>query len=230
MTPCGTVGYTAPEIVKDERYTTSVDMWALGCVLYTLECGFPPFYDESINVLTEKVAKGYYTFLAPWWDDISGTCTWRCLHCESYLADDYITLCSEGSDNPFAGSGPGEAIYYQRVLGSSLVQREFLRCSTLLDMNSDALEFLGETCIQRHNTRPSRSHRPQSQTHSQIQPSPRFTSPCRWCRRRSTSPPFTWYRLSEGFVRYILRHQPYRRRIASTSQSWRSGRSSRFPR
>lgn len=31
----------------------------------------PAFYDESINVLTEKVARGYYTFLSPWWDDIS---------------------------------------------------------------------------------------------------------------------------------------------------------------
>ncbi|OAA41454.1 Calcium/calmodulin-dependent/calcium-dependent protein kinase [Beauveria brongniartii RCEF 3172] len=71
MTPCGTVGYTAPEIVKDERYSKSVDMWALGCVLYTLLCGFPPFYDESIEVLTEKVAKGQYTFLSPWWDGIS---------------------------------------------------------------------------------------------------------------------------------------------------------------
>ncbi|RAL68196.1 hypothetical protein DID88_008902 [Monilinia fructigena] len=48
MTPCGTVGYTAPEIVKDERYSKSVDMWALGCV-----------------------ARGQYTFLSPWWDDIS---------------------------------------------------------------------------------------------------------------------------------------------------------------
>ncbi|TFY50301.1 hypothetical protein EVJ58_g11104, partial [Rhodofomes roseus] len=71
MTPCGTVGYTAPEIVKDERYSKSVDMWALGCVLYTLLCGFPPFYDESINVLTEKVARGQYTFLSPWWDSIT---------------------------------------------------------------------------------------------------------------------------------------------------------------
>lgn len=71
MTPCGTVGYTAPEIVNDQRYSKSVDMWALGCVLYTILCGFPPFYDESIQLLTEKVAKGEYTFLSPWWDDIS---------------------------------------------------------------------------------------------------------------------------------------------------------------
>lgn len=70
-TPCGTVGYTAPEIVRDERYLKEVDMWAIGCVLYTLLCGFPPFYDERIELLTEKVAKGEYTFLSPWWDEIS---------------------------------------------------------------------------------------------------------------------------------------------------------------
>lgn len=70
-TPCGTVGYTAPEIVRDERYSKEVDMWALGCVLYTLLCGFPPFYDERIETLTEKVAKGEFTFLKPWWDEIS---------------------------------------------------------------------------------------------------------------------------------------------------------------
>jgi serine/threonine protein kinase len=76
MTPCGTVGYTAPEIVKDERYSKSVDMWALGCVLYTLLCGFPPFYDESIHTLTEKVANGTFTFLKPWWDEISDSCAY----------------------------------------------------------------------------------------------------------------------------------------------------------
>ncbi|KAH7016296.1 kinase-like domain-containing protein [Microdochium trichocladiopsis] len=70
-TPCGTVGYSAPEIVNYENYSKSVDMWALGCVLYTLLCGFPPFYGESINVVTENVAKGQYAFLSPWWDDIS---------------------------------------------------------------------------------------------------------------------------------------------------------------
>ena len=73
MTPCGTVGYTGPEIVRDERYSKSVDMWALGCVLYTLLCGFPPFYDEKIDELTKKVAMGQYTFLSPWWDPISAS-------------------------------------------------------------------------------------------------------------------------------------------------------------
>ncbi|OBA20063.1 Pkinase-domain-containing protein [Metschnikowia bicuspidata var. bicuspidata NRRL YB-4993] len=80
-TPCGTVGYTAPEIVRDERYSKEVDMWAIGCVLYTLLCGFPPFYDERIENLTANVARGEYTFLAPWWDEISA----EAKHCVSRL-------------------------------------------------------------------------------------------------------------------------------------------------
>ncbi|RAK90132.1 putative calcium/calmodulin-dependent protein kinase, partial [Aspergillus costaricaensis CBS 115574] len=71
MIPYRIVSYTAPEIVKDEYYLKKVDIWALGCILYTLLCGFPPFYDESIQVLTEKVARGQYTFISPWWDNIS---------------------------------------------------------------------------------------------------------------------------------------------------------------
>ncbi|KAI9145948.1 kinase-like domain-containing protein [Paraphysoderma sedebokerense] len=77
-TPCGTdilfaLGYTAPEIVLHPPggHSKSVDMWAIGCVLYTMLCGFPPFYDDDPNVLTEKVAKGHWEFLTPWWDPIS---------------------------------------------------------------------------------------------------------------------------------------------------------------
>ena len=43
LTPCGTVGYAAPEVIRDQKYSKSVDMWAIGCVLYTMLCGFPPF-------------------------------------------------------------------------------------------------------------------------------------------------------------------------------------------
>ncbi|KAI9223750.1 kinase-like domain-containing protein, partial [Blastocladiella britannica] len=70
-TPCGTVGYTAPEIVTAQSYNTSVDLWALGCVLYTMLCGFPPFYDEDTAILTRKVAHGQWTFLEPWWNNVS---------------------------------------------------------------------------------------------------------------------------------------------------------------
>ncbi|KAJ2597148.1 MAPK-activated protein kinase Srk1 [Coemansia sp. RSA 1804] len=70
-TPCGTTGYAAPEVVRDELYTKAVDMWGLGCMLYAMVCGFPPFYDEDVKVLTRKVALGQYEFLSPWWDDVN---------------------------------------------------------------------------------------------------------------------------------------------------------------
>lgn len=95
-TPCGTVGYTAPEVVKDERYSMKVDMWGVGCVLYTLLCGFPPFYDEKIDILTEKIARGEYTFLRPWWDEISSgakNCVRRLLEVDPhkrYSIDDLL--------------------------------------------------------------------------------------------------------------------------------------------
>ncbi|SAM06236.1 hypothetical protein [Absidia glauca] len=70
-TPCGTLDYLAPEVIKDGRYSISIDIWALGCVLYTLLCGFPPFYDDSVDILTEKIIQGSYSFMAPWWDAVS---------------------------------------------------------------------------------------------------------------------------------------------------------------
>lgn len=106
MTPCGTVGYTAPEIVKDERYSKSVDMWALGCVLYTLLCGFPPFYDESIEVLTEKVAKGQYTFLSPWWDDISKSAQDLISHLLTVDPEKRYTITEFLAHPWISGSGP----------------------------------------------------------------------------------------------------------------------------
>jgi serine/threonine protein kinase len=119
MTPCGTVGYTAPEIVKDERYSKSVDMWALGCVLYTLLCGFPPFYDESINVLTEKVARGYYTFLSPWWDDISASCEFNLLSASFRRSS---LMCSQRFDQALAMRRSGTTLHNRRIPRTPLVQ------------------------------------------------------------------------------------------------------------
>ncbi|KAG0690268.1 hypothetical protein C6P40_003382 [Pichia californica] len=75
-TPCGTVGYTSPEQHMNIGYDKKVDMWALGCVLYTMVVGFPPFYsnNQDSNDITEKVMKGEYQFLKPWFDEISDGC------------------------------------------------------------------------------------------------------------------------------------------------------------
>ncbi|GAV29317.1 hypothetical protein PMKS-002799 [Pichia membranifaciens] len=76
-TPCGTVGYTSPEQHMNIGYDKKVDMWAIGCVLYTMVVGFPPFYSntQDSNDITEKVMKGDYQFLKPWFDEVSDGCT-----------------------------------------------------------------------------------------------------------------------------------------------------------
>lgn len=130
-TPCGTVGYTAPEIVRDERYSKEVDMWAIGCVLYTLLCGFPPFFDERIEALTEKVARGEYTFLAPWWDEISNDakyCVSRLLTVDPkqrYTIDQFL-------DDPWVRKGavfrqpePRKPIGLPRVQSSQKFSRRY---------------------------------------------------------------------------------------------------------
>ncbi|XP_040914582.1 G protein-coupled receptor kinase 5 [Toxotes jaculatrix] len=39
----GTVGYMAPEVIGHEHYGTSADWWGLGCLIYEMTAGQPPF-------------------------------------------------------------------------------------------------------------------------------------------------------------------------------------------
>lgn len=71
-TACGTPGYVAPEILKNEGYDSpAVDMWSVGVVLYILLCGFPPFYEEELPKLFEQIMHAQYDFPSPWWDMIT---------------------------------------------------------------------------------------------------------------------------------------------------------------
>ncbi|CAM0135320.1 unnamed protein product [Umbelopsis sp. WA50703] len=83
-------------------------MWALGCVLYTLLCGFPPFYDESIQILTQKVAKGEYEFLSPWWDDISSEAKDLISHLLTVNADERYTIV-QFLDHPWIKNVPAKS-------------------------------------------------------------------------------------------------------------------------
>jgi serine/threonine protein kinase len=71
-TACGTPGYVAPEILKNQGYDSgAVDMWSAGVILYILLCGFPPFYEEELPALFDQILKARYDFPSPWWDNIS---------------------------------------------------------------------------------------------------------------------------------------------------------------
>ena len=53
----GTRGYLAPEMLQRQAYSMSVDMWALGIIVYILLCGCLPFDDESSKIANDKAAR-----------------------------------------------------------------------------------------------------------------------------------------------------------------------------
>ncbi|KAL5022104.1 hypothetical protein ScPMuIL_001259 [Solemya velum] len=51
----GTVGYMAPEVVKNEKYSFSPDWWGLGCIIYEMIQGRAPFRARKEKVKREEV-------------------------------------------------------------------------------------------------------------------------------------------------------------------------------
>ncbi|XP_072904014.1 G protein-coupled receptor kinase 5-like [Hemitrygon akajei] len=51
----GTVGYMAPEVINNERYTFSPDWWGLGCLLFEMIQGQSPFRKRKEKVKREEV-------------------------------------------------------------------------------------------------------------------------------------------------------------------------------
>jgi len=63
MTALGTPGYAAPEIMKRQKYTKSVDIFSLGVVLFITIAGFPPFQeakDDGTDWWFDKLKKKRY--------------------------------------------------------------------------------------------------------------------------------------------------------------------------
>ena len=53
----GTPLYMAPELVQEQPYNHTVDLWSLGVILYELFVGQPPFYTNSIYSLIQKIVR-----------------------------------------------------------------------------------------------------------------------------------------------------------------------------
>lgn len=51
----GTIGYMAPEVIRNERYSFGVDWFGLGCIVYELITGFGPFRTRGESVKREEV-------------------------------------------------------------------------------------------------------------------------------------------------------------------------------
>lgn len=70
-TRCGTPAFVAPEIIVGARYCTQADIWSVGCLLYMLLGGYPPFQDETHRGLFRKIRAADFTFHEKYWSNVS---------------------------------------------------------------------------------------------------------------------------------------------------------------
>ena len=70
-TRCGTPAYCSPEILLGLPYTVTVDLWSIGCVLYMLVAGYPPFQAPHHRALFRKIRAGDYVFHEKYWKNVS---------------------------------------------------------------------------------------------------------------------------------------------------------------
>lgn len=62
-TQIGTPYYMSPEIWRNRPYDDRSDMWSIGCVVYELATGRPPFRGRDLEDLSRRVQAGYYPAL-----------------------------------------------------------------------------------------------------------------------------------------------------------------------
>uniref|UniRef100_A0A671QTX3 non-specific serine/threonine protein kinase n=1 Tax=Sinocyclocheilus anshuiensis TaxID=1608454 RepID=A0A671QTX3_9TELE len=108
----GTPLYMSPELVEEKPYDHSADLWSLGCILYELHTGAPPFYTNSIFRLVQLIVRDP----VKWPDNMSQDClsflkgllmkdpekrlSWPDLLHHPFVADGVLTVSDEGSSNP----------------------------------------------------------------------------------------------------------------------------------
>jgi len=70
-TMCGTPGYVAPEILCRRPYGTKCDMWSMGVIIFTMMCGYQPFYHENRKKLLRLCVRGEFEFDEEYWGEVS---------------------------------------------------------------------------------------------------------------------------------------------------------------
>ncbi|XP_022240062.1 serine/threonine-protein kinase PLK1-like isoform X2 [Limulus polyphemus] len=60
ITVCGTPNYIAPEVLSMEGHGKESDVWAMGCIMYAMLVGHPPFETTTLNETYSRISNNSY--------------------------------------------------------------------------------------------------------------------------------------------------------------------------
>ncbi|KAH9524170.1 Serine/threonine-protein kinase plk1 [Bulinus truncatus] len=97
-TVCGTPNYIAPEVLQKKGHSFEADIWAVGCIMYALLVGRPPFETTTLKETYFRITENNYTFPSSLTTSARNLIR-KCLHPEptsrphlqDILADEFFT-------------------------------------------------------------------------------------------------------------------------------------------
>jgi len=117
---CGTPNYIAPEVLAKAGHSMSSEVWSIGCMVYAMLCGTPPFETESVTSTYQLISNCDYKIPS----HLSVTAK---QFIQSMLTQDPSTRGSLG-DPSFKSSGPNLLSHPFLV---DMFTPHFLPCSAL---------------------------------------------------------------------------------------------------
>ncbi|KAF8660732.1 hypothetical protein HU200_057474 [Digitaria exilis] len=113
----GTPLYMAPELVREQPYNHTADLWSLGVILYELFVGQPPFYTNSVYALIRHIVKdpvkypdnmsaNFKSFLKGLLNKVpQSRLTWPALLEHPFVKDDSMESAADIRTTPFEVKG-----------------------------------------------------------------------------------------------------------------------------
>uniref|UniRef100_T1JBX6 Ribosomal protein S6 kinase n=1 Tax=Strigamia maritima TaxID=126957 RepID=T1JBX6_STRMM len=135
-TPCFTLHYAAPEVLKqattnkdNEGYNELCDLWSLGVILYTMLSGKAPFQTrsrDSASAIMQRIKDGEFTFNGPEWTHVS-TLAKKVIQGAYYLSlvRDIVGRCWQGAISDVTGLltvDPKERLTMQELRNHEWIQ------------------------------------------------------------------------------------------------------------
>ncbi|XP_033610342.1 serine/threonine-protein kinase fused isoform X2 [Cryptotermes secundus] len=131
----GTPLYMAPELIEEKPYDQNADLWSLGCIIYELLVGSPPFCTSSILHLVRLIRHE----AVKWPDFISPTCqsfiqgllqkdpkqrlTWPQLLDHPFVKNGVLILKEEGALTPLTSPLTASQAMAKEIQEQDLVNR-----------------------------------------------------------------------------------------------------------